>query len=201
MGIFVCGVVLVGEDMMLKKWKKWKILVFCMLIITVTILSFGCDSGGSNGGTNGGQLPAPGRQAPDFSLNNLNGEEISLKDFRGHPVMLNFWATWCYPCRFEMPFIQEIYEDPDWKDTGLVIVAVNMGESRDDVEGFMSDNDLSFEVLLDSAYNIAQAYNIRSIPTTLFIDKDGIIDHIDIGPFPSVRAIEERLLSLVFKSD
>jgi len=144
------------------------------------------------------QLPAPGRVAPDFTLTNLDGESVSLRDYRGNPVLLNFWATWCGPCRFEMPFIQEVYEDPDWQATGLVILAVNIGESRAEAEGFMKNNGLTFPVLLDSSSSVGRTYNIRSIPTTLFIDKDGIIQHIDIGAFPSSRGIEERLTELVF---
>ena len=179
---------------------KIKVMLFCIFLLAVVLISLGCNTNGQNGNT-GGQLPAPGRIAPDFSLNNFNGEEVSLRDFRGHPVMLNFWATWCGPCRFEMPFIQEIYEDPDWTAKELVILAVNIGESRAEAEGFMKDNGLTFTVLLDSSSSVAQAYNIRSIPTTLFIDKDGIIEHIDVGSFPSVHAIEEELLELVFGDD
>jgi peroxiredoxin len=73
-----------------------------------------------------------------------------------------------------MPFIQEIYRDPDWQAAGLEIVAVNIGESSSAVEEFMNDNDLTFPVVLDLSTEIAERYNIRAIPTTFFIDKDGI---------------------------
>ena len=172
----------------------FKAIVFCSLGIATILVTFGCSS---TNGTGGNQLPAPGREAPDFTLDNLDGERVSLKDYRGSPVMLNFWATWCGPCRFEMPFIQAVHEDVDWQATGLVILAVNMGESRSEAQGFMNDNGLTFPVLLDSASMVGRVYNVRSIPTTFFIDKDGIIKHIDVGAFPRSRDIEERLLDLI----
>ena len=143
------------------------------------------------------QLPAPGRVAPDFALVSLDGEMVSLKDYRGGPVLLNFWATWCGSCRFQMPFIQEIYRDTDWQAEGLEIIAVNLGESKPDVEEYMNDNDLTFPVVLDFSTEVGRKYNIRFVPTTFFIDKDGIIKRIDVGPFSSAQEIDERLLELI----
>ena len=85
-----------------------------------------------------------GNRAPGFQLNNLDGQSVSLSDFRGSPVLLNFWATWCGPCRFEMPFIQEIFEDKVWTDKGLKILAVDIGESPSDVKEFLNSNGFSF---------------------------------------------------------
>jgi peroxiredoxin len=179
-----------------------RILLIC-LITAMVLLAINCggeetaENGDTTTDTNGAQLPAPGRTAPDFSLVGLDGEMVSLKDYRGSPVLLNFWATWCGPCRFEMPFIQEIYRDPDWQAAGLEIVAVNIGESGSAVEEFMSDNDLTFPVVLDLSTEVAERYNIRAIPTTFFIDKDGIIERIDTGAFTSAKELGERLLELV----
>ena len=166
-------------------------MIFLICIVTaIFLLAVNCSAEETTTGTGNvtteptaDQLPAPGRIAPDFSLAGLDGEMVSLKDYRGSPVLLNFWATWCGPCRFEMPFIQEIYLDPDWQAAG--------------VEEFLSDNGLTFPVLLDSSTEVANRYNIRAIPTTLFIDKDGIIKRIDTGAFASAQEIDERLLELV----
>jgi peroxiredoxin len=179
--------------------------IFLICIVTATfLLAVNCSAEETTTGTGNitteptaDQLPAPGRTAPDFSLAGLDGEIVSLKDYRGSPVLLNFWATWCGPCRFEMPFIQEIYLDPDWQAAGVEIIAVNLGESSSEVEEFLSDNGLTFPVLLDSSTEVANRYNIRAIPTTLFIDKDGIIKRIDTGAFASAQEIDERLLELV----
>ena len=143
------------------------------------------------------QLPAPGRVAPDFELQNLEGETVSLSDHRGSPVMVNFWASWCEPCRFEMPYIQEVFEDPFWESIGLEILVVNVQESSAVARDFMEENGLSFPVLLDMTGGVARMYNIRSIPTTLFIDEDGIIQYIDVGSFSSKADIEQRLDDLI----
>ena len=136
-----------------------------------------------------------GNSAPDFQLQSLDGESVSLSSLRGETVLLNFWATWCPPCRGEMPYIQGIYED--WVDRGLVILAVNIGESSSTVEDFMRSNNLSFTVLLDTTQGVAQSYAIQYIPTTFFIDKDGIIQDKLIGPFQSEKQIEDKLSEIM----
>lgn len=136
-----------------------------------------------------------GQPAPDFTLQNLDGESISLSDFKGKPVLLNFWATWCGPCRAEMPFLQEIYEE--WSERELMLLAVNIGESSAKVKDFMEKLNLSFPVLLDSRSAIAKMYNITAIPTTYFIDKDGVIQTRIIGAFSSKAQIESELGKII----
>ncbi|MBN1161980.1 MAG: redoxin domain-containing protein [Dehalococcoidales bacterium] len=131
--------------------------------------------------------------APDFKLSNLDGQQIALSDFRGQPVLLNFWAIRCAPCRYEMPLFQEIFEDDKWIQEGLVILAVNLQESADDVRLFMAQNGLSFTVLLDTTGEVGNRYGVMGIPATLFIDKDGIIKSAIMGPFQSKVQIEQRL--------
>lgn len=143
------------------------------------------------------QGPQVGKLAPDFKLQSLDGQTVSLGDFRGNPVLINFWATWCPPCRFEMPFLQEIYEDKEWSDKGLVILAIDIGENPSVVKEFMESFGLSFTVLLDTNQDVALEYNIRAIPTTFFIDKDGIIQDIKVGAFSSKTEIERRLIKII----
>ena len=138
-----------------------------------------------------------GMRAPDFQLPNLDGQTVSLSELQGKLVMINFWASWCAPCVIEMPFIQEIFEDKEWSDTGLVILGINAGEDRARVERFIRGNGLSFPVLLDINQSVTQEYNIRGFPTTFFIDKDGIIQEIIIGPLLSKAQIEWRLRKLI----
>ena len=132
--------------------------------------------------------------APDFQLADLDGQLVTLSDLRGSPVLLNFWATWCGPCRAEMPFIQDIYENEGFSDKGLIVLAVNIGEDSSTAKIFMVDNGLTFAVLLDADQKIAREYNIRAIPTTFFIDKNGIIKDVKVGAFSSRVEIEQRLL-------
>lgn len=139
-----------------------------------------------------------GSRAPDFQLQSLDGETVALSDLRGKPVMLNFWATWCGPCRLEMPFIQEIFEDKAWADR-LEITTVNVGEESSQVENFMEHYGLSFHVLLDKDTSVAQNYNIRGIPTTFFIDKNGIIKDVQIGAFREKAEIEGRLINSIME--
>ncbi len=156
-----------------------------VLILTTVLLVAGCLS----------QAPQVGELAPDFQLPNLEGQSISLSDFRGKPVLVNFWASWCLSCRYEMPFIQEVYEE--WSARGLVVLAINKGESPSTVEDFMQSYNLSFPALLDINQYVALEYNAWNIPTTFFIDKDGMIQAIKVGPFLSKAEIEMRLSEII----
>jgi len=155
------------------------------LILTTVLLVAGCSS----------QAPQVGEQAPDFQLPNLEGQSISLSDFRGEPVLVNFWASWCGPCIYEMPFIQEVYEE--WSASGLVVLAINKGESLSTAKDFMQSGNYSFPVLLDISQDVALEYNIWGIPTTFFIDKDGIIQAIKVGAFSSKAEIEMMLSEII----
>jgi len=137
--------------------------------------------------------------APDFQLQSLDGQVVSLSSLRGKPVMLNFWATWCGPCRVEMPYIQEVFEDEEWTEQGLVILAINLGEAPSKVKEFMEDNGLSFRVLLDTDASVAQDYNVRGIPATFLIDKNGIMKDVRIGAFSSKAEIDWRLLNSIME--
>jgi len=139
-----------------------------------------------------------GELAPDFKLLDLEGKMVSLSDFDGRPVLLNFWATWCGPCRMEMPFIQQVYEDKKWSDAGLAILAIDLGESAEKVKNFIDSNSYTFPVLLDRNGSVAQKYNAGTfIPTSLLIDKYGIIKGVKIGPFTSKASLEKALNKIV----
>lgn len=141
------------------------------------------------------EAPLVGNLAPGFTLDYLGGETVSLSDFRGSPVLINFWATWCGPCRYEMPFLQQIYDD--WTDKGLVVLTVDIAENHDTVEGFMQELDLSLPVLMDRDQAVTKRYNVRNIPATFLIDKNGIIQSIRIGAFTSPAEIEEELSKIM----
>jgi peroxiredoxin len=111
--------------------------------------------------------------AQDFKLKDLNGKEVSLSDFKGKKVYLNFWATWCDPCKSEMPDIEKLYNET--KDSDLVILAVNLGESKSQTKSFIDDNKYTFPILLDLDQSVSNQYNIIAIPTSFFIDKEGNI--------------------------
>jgi thiol-disulfide isomerase/thioredoxin len=119
------------------------------------------------------------QSAPDFTLTDLEGNSVSLTDFKGKNVYLNFWASWCGPCRMEMPDIEKIYQE--YKDKDLVVLAVNVGEGQDTVKSFIDTHQLSFPVLLDSKTEAARIYKVSSIPVSIFINKEGIIAAKRVG--------------------
>ena len=141
--------------------------------------------------------PAPrrGAPAPDFTLTDLSGETHTLSDYQGRVVIINFWATWCHPCREEMPDMQEIYEE--YQDDGLVILAVNANESQATVQAFADEYELTFPILLNSAADIVDLYDVQSFPSTYFVDADGRI-RVDTfsGPMTS-SYIESQVLELI----
>lgn len=118
-------------------------------------------------------------KAIDFKLKDLNGKELSLSDLKGKKVFLNFWATWCPPCKAEMPEIEKLYQET--KDSDLVIVAVEIGEPLDTVRPFIENNKYNFKVLLDPDQSVETKYNITSIPTSYFIDTEGNIVSKHVG--------------------
>ena len=133
--------------------------------------------------TTGGLIPSPrvGFLAPDFSLESLSGDQISLSDMRGKVIVLNLWASWCPPCRAEMPALQRVYQANH--ERGLEVLAVNM-TSQDNiaaVEDFVQEFNLTFPILLDTRGEVGNAYLMRALPTTFFIDQDGVIQRVIVG--------------------
>lgn len=124
-------------------------------------------------------LNTASEKAIDFKLMNLDGNLVSLSDYKGKNVYVNFFATWCPPCRGEMPEIEKISQE--YIDQDLVVLAVDLGEDRDIVKSFVEENQYSFKVLLDSDQAVADQYNITSIPVSYFIDKEGNVVKKQVG--------------------
>jgi thiol-disulfide isomerase/thioredoxin len=122
--------------------------------------------------------PELGHVAPEIELKDMSGLTLKLSDFRGQPVMVNFWATWCGPCREEVPYIEEAHLQ---YGDDLTILAVNAGEDLASVKQFAVDHALSFPILLDPSGKALRAYHPSGYPTTYFIDSDGIIQVIELG--------------------
>ena len=114
---------------------------------------------------------AIGKESPDFTLLNLSGEEVSLSDYRGKIVMINFWATWCGFCKKEMPDMQRLSEEND----DLVILAVDVMEEKGLVEDYIKEGGYDFEVVLDEKGDVAKDYLVSAFPTSYFVDKEGIL--------------------------
>ncbi len=142
----------------------------------------------------------PPQKTEDFTLRTLEGERVSLKDYRGKVIFLNFWATWCGPCRMEMPSMEKLWQD--FKEENFLILAVNIQEESKLVSSFMKEMNLSFPVLLDEKGSVARSYGIRGIPTTFFLNSEGetigtAVGERDWASEESFRLIRELLLETV----
>ncbi len=136
-----------------------------------------------------------GNLAPDFSLIGPDGKLVSLADLRGKPVLVNFWATWCPSCQLEMPFLQQVYDDQSPR--GLAFLAIDSGENPAKVKEFFVSKGLSLPVLFDFTGSTSDRYGVSAIPTTFFIDGTGVIKQKMIGAFPSARAVEMQLRTIM----
>lgn len=128
------------------------------------------------------KTPAPriGFQAPDFALASLDGTPVKLSDFRGKTVFLNFFASWCPPCRAEMPDVLATYQQ-NAQANNMVVLAVDMQEESSVVSNYASSVGLTFPIVLDRSGSVAGLYRITAIPTSFFIDKDGVVRDMQIG--------------------
>lgn len=190
--------------------KKYNLLLLLILVISIVIV--GCSSATEK---EGAQVPdevsrednvvnppedeasenvnsedsmpeiASGKLAPNFTLKNLDGEEVSLEDYRGKIVLVNFWASWCKYCDMEMPDLQRLDEEND----DLVVLAVNVQEDKKIVEEYISKGNYKFEVLLDEEGEIAKIYLVNGLPNSYFIDEDGIL----LGRVPGAMTYDQMV--------
>jgi cytochrome c biogenesis protein CcmG/thiol:disulfide interchange protein DsbE len=164
-----------------------KILLVTLALLTPALLITGCASSSP-------PVASVGQPAPDFTLPNLDGESVSLSDFEGRPVFINFWRINCNPCREELPYLEAVYEEGQGE---LVMLNINVGDGVNSIKQFLQSNGLSLSVLLDTDITVARIYAVPGTPTAFFIDKKGIIRAKVIGPFPSKAAIDSRLSEIM----
>jgi len=134
--------------------------------------------------------PAKGSPAPDFELLTAEGELITLGDLRGQVVWINFWATWCGPCRRELPDIQRLYDEK--RDQGLRVLAVNLEESAEQARAFWDELGLSLPILLDSEGEVYDQYRLQGLPDSFFVDRQGNVAAVHYG-FLTEEQARDRL--------
>ena len=148
--------------------------------------------------TNGAPPPSPreGFSAPDFTLEQLGGGQVTLSQLRGKVVMINLWASWCAPCRIEMPAIEKVYRV--YKDQGFVVLGLNttFQDSEFEAAAFVKQLDLTFPILLDRSGATSNRYQLRALPSTYFVDRKGIIRAAVFGAMNDAL-IESKVAELV----
>lgn len=160
-----------------------------LLLIGLFVLSV------SQAGANNAIPPRVGAPLGNFILADLEGQKVQLNDYKGKVVLVNAWATWCPPCRAEMPDINAYYQAHQ-KD-GFMVLAVNAGDPQDKASAFAQSNHLTFPVLLDSNLNLLDSMAIHDFPTSIVLGRDGRVKHIQVGMFSpeALNSIVTPLLS------
>ncbi len=183
---------------MIKSRKFQGVLIVVLAVAWVFLLSRLLDQDRTSEGLS--QEPSTsstgwvGSQAPDFRLESVDGNLVSLKDFKGQAVLLNFWATWCIPCRTEMPELQHVYGER--RGQGLVVLAVNVEESPGQVTEYLEEMQLSLPVVLDRDGSVRESYRILGLPSSFFIGGDGVIKAVAFGAL-NRSALDRRIDSVL----
>lgn len=169
---------------MLQTRPFWVGLILLTLALGVAWVAYSRTLVGQTSATGAANLePAPikGHPAPDFALPTLDGKTIRLSDYKGKPVLVNFWATWCGPCRAEFPDFQKAWTD---NADQLVIIGINntTTDDKSQIPGFLDEFGITFPIVLDESGDTAKAYNILGLPTSIFIDRDGVVKEVFTGP-------------------
>lgn len=177
-----------------------KIIYAGMTASAITLLLLACEQAAPHSGAtaiSNEEAPKIGYLAPNFRLTSLHGDEISVAGLAGKVLFINFWATWCGPCKAEMPSMENLYHD--FKNKGLEILAVSSDmEGPSVVQPFVQKLGLSYPILLDPDFRVDDKYLIQSVPTTVLVDQNGVITHRMVGArdwnAPESRDLIEKLL-------
>ncbi|HFC12053.1 MAG TPA: TlpA family protein disulfide reductase [Anaerolineae bacterium] len=171
----------------------WSAILLFMLIFSLYWLETSRTIGAGDTETSTAvEAARVGYTAPNFVLTTIKGDEMRLSDLRGKPVILNFWATWCGPCRAEMPAFARLATD---LPNDISVIGVNQGESAEIIRDFADELAVTYPLLVDLDQSVNRQYGVRGLPTTLFIDADGIIRDQIIGA-ASEAVLKEKIAPL-----
>jgi len=124
--------------------------------------------------------------APDFTLKSLEGSNLRLEEYRGQVVLLNFWASWCGPCRQEMPLLDRLHHR--YEDTGFAVLGVNVEGETAPAQEIVDKTNVTCPILIDDGQKVSEMYNLQAMPSTVVIDRDGVVRYIHLGYKPGDEA-------------
>ena len=157
------------------KYANNTVIIFFLMISIIFFIS--CEEKNINKNTNQARPPAKNFQLKELA----NDEKLSLSDLKGKPVVLNFWATWCGPCKEEMPLFERTWNE--FKDKGLVLLGINVMDDKGNAKRFIESFGITYTNLYDSSGEVSHSYGVIALPATFFIDKEGKIYKKNYGPF------------------
>lgn len=172
----------------MKRNKRWMQIIILSMVILVGALTIALNLFSDH------KTPLVGDQAPNFKLLGLDGKVHQLSDYKGKNILINFWGTYCKPCKDEMPAIQQQYAK--WGEANFVVLGVNMGENAITARGFAESVKVQFPILLDESEEIRKRYGVINYPTSFFIKSNGTIVKIMVGSMAE-NFIEESIASLL----
>jgi len=186
------------ESSLPSRTKRWEILMLVSLAAGIlwTVVSRVPSAVGAPLST--APSPREGFLAPDFTLDTLDGGKTTLSELRGKVVVINFWATWCLPCRVETPALERSYEQ--YKDSGVVILGVNLTDQDliGEVNSFVQEFKLTYPILLDGDGRVSNIlYQVRGLPTTFFVNREGVIRTVLVGGPMSETFIRSKIEALL----
>ena len=125
-------------------------------------------------------------EAPDFTLENLTGGNMRLEEYRGQVVLINFWASWCGPCRQEMPILDRLHHR--YEDTGFAVLGINVEGESAPAQEIVDRTNVTFPILIDDGQKVSELYNLEAMPSTVVVDRDGVVRYIHRGYKPGDEA-------------
>jgi len=187
----------VTESVLSFRKRRWEILMLFSLAAAITWTVSSRLPAAVGAPVSSSPSPREGFYAPDFTLGTLQGEQLKLSDLRGKIIVVNFWATWCPPCRAETPALETSYRL--YKELDVVILGVNLTDqdSLKDVESFVEEFSLTYPILLDRNGAIALLYQLNGLPTTFFVDRKGVIRTVVVGGPMSETFIRSKIEALL----
>lgn len=176
-----------GEAQEVGKIRSWpQLLAFGIVLALLALLGWGLMQAQAG--------PRSQGQAPEFTLSTFDREEISLSDLRGQVVVINFWASWCPPCREEAPYLESTWRD--YRDRGVMLLGVDYADTEKEALAYIEEFDITYPNGPDIGTRISQAYRIQGVPETFFVAKDGTLRGVKIGPLVPPE-LDERIEALL----